>query len=267
MARDVGEGFVAHDAPARDVLCLCLGFAPGRERLEPSQHGRVPARRADAVPGRIEVVGVVAGVRELVHLGVEPHAAPGLDQAFEYLREDLRQVGHVSDRILYLPFGQRAPAPVGEAGALIDRLAEPGFDEVCIADLLGLADRHHRHLGVEDGVRGLSGEVVNDLDVLAAGVKNLQYLVVFGQQFEQRREIYSLRQRVDRCGLLLVANLHQAQQRIVGVLAHEFGIDRDELRFGQPLAEFGEVLGCRDQRVYFHWHFSIGRIGRQMRPA
>src|SRR5690606_31284350 len=78
---------------------------------------------------------------------------------------------------------------------------------------------------------------------------------------EQRRKIDTVGERVDRRGFLLVAYLDQAQQRPVGVLAHELGIDRDEFRLREPFTEFGQLGGRRDQRVYFHRYFSIGRIG------
>ncbi len=214
MAGDVGERLVAHDPAARDVLGLRLGLAPRGERLEAAEHVRVAARRADAVPGDLEVVGVVGRIGELLHLGVEPHAAAGLDQLLEHAREDLGEVGDVADRVFDLPLGQRAAAPVGEARALVDRLAEPGFDQVGIADLLGLADRHHRDLGVEDRVRGLAGQVVDDLDVLPAGVEDLEHVLVVAEQLEHRGQVDPVGERIDRRGFLLVAELHQAQQRV-----------------------------------------------------
>ena len=52
-------------------------------------------------------------------------------------------------------------------------------------------------------------------------------------------------QRIDRRGFLLVGDLHQAQFRPIGVLAHEFGVDADEVVLRQALAQFGQVFGLR----------------------
>jgi len=98
---------------------------------------------------------------------------------------------------------------------------EPAFNEVRIADLFGLADRHHRDLRVEDRVRGLARKVVDDLHILPAGVEDLEHVLVVDQQFEQRAKIDPGGQRIDRGGFLVIRDLHQAQFRPIGVLAHE----------------------------------------------
>ena len=56
----------------------------------------------------------------------------------------------------------------------------------------------------------------------------------------------------DGRGLLLVADLHQAQQRVVGVLAHEFGIDGNEFTLRETFTQRGEGFGIRDQRMDLH---------------
>ncbi len=159
---------------------------------------------------------------------------------------------HVADGILDLPVGQRAAAPVGEPRALVHSDPEPRIDQVGIADLFGLADRHHRDLRVEDGEGRLAGQVEDDLHVLPAGMENLQAILVLAQQVEQRSEVDPVGHRVDGGGFLLVPDLHQAQFGVIGVLAHEFGIDADEIALAQPFTQVRQRRGCSDKIVNFH---------------
>ena len=69
-------------------------------------------------------------IGEALHLDVQPLTPPGLAQLGKHSREDLRQVRHVADRIVDLAFRQRAPRPVGKACPLVDRDAQPAFDQV-----------------------------------------------------------------------------------------------------------------------------------------
>ena len=50
----------------------------------------------------------------------------------------------------------------------------------------------------------------------------------------------------------VVADLDQAQIGPEGVLAHELGIDRDEIGAGKPVAERLERFGVGDQGVNLH---------------
>ena len=172
---------------------------------------------------------------------------------------------HVADRIFDLAVGQRTAAPIGEARALVDREAEPAFDEIGIADLFGLADRHHRDLGVEDGVGRLAGEIIDDFDVLPARVEDLEHVFIVAEQVPERLEIDPVGQRIDGGGFLLVPDLHQAEFGPVGVFAHEFGIDADEIALRQPFAQFGERFGGGNEVVDFHRFFSVCRT--ECRPA
>ena len=110
----------------------------------------------------------------------------------------------IGDRIFELARVERAARPVGKAGALVQRDPQPVVDQIGIADLLALADRHGGDLGVEDRVRRLAGQIVDDLHILAAGVKNLEHIFIVDQQFEQRTEVDALGQRIDRGGFLAV---------------------------------------------------------------
>ena len=183
MAGDIGQRLVAHDAAARDVLVLGFALAPCGERLQPAQHRWIAPGRADTLPCDLGIVGVVFRIGQLFHLCIEPCTAAGLDQLFQDAGEDLRQMRHVADGIFDLAFGQRATAPVSKARTFVDRQAEPALDQIGITDLLRLADRHHRDLCIEDRLRGFSSEVVDDLDVLPAGMEDLEHFVIVAQQF------------------------------------------------------------------------------------
>src|SRR3546814_16974510 len=68
-------------------------------------------------------------------------------------------------------------------------------------------------------------------------MENLEHLLVVDEEVEERRQVYAFRLGVDRRGLLLIADLDKAQIGPIGVLAHEFGVDRDEWGFGEALAK------------------------------
>jgi len=244
---------------------LRLALAPSGEGFQAAQHLRVATRRADAMPGRVAIVGVIRRIGQLLHFRIEPGAAPGLDELLQYARKDFGQMGHIADRIFDLAIGQRAAAPVGEARAFVDRDAEPAFNEIGIADLFGLADRHHCDLGVEDRMRRLACEIVDDFDVLTARMEDLEHIFVVAEQVPERLQVDPVGQRIDRGGFLLVPDLHQAEFGPVGVLAHEFGVDADEVALRQPVAQIGERFGGGNEVVDFHRFFSVCRT--ECRPA
>ena len=62
----------------------------------------------------------------------------------------------------------------------------------------------------------------------------------------KRREVEALRQRVDRGVAPVAGDLHQAQLREVGAIAHELGIEGDEGLLRQLVAELGELGGLRE---------------------
>jgi hypothetical protein len=85
-------------------------------------------------------------------------------------------------------------------------------------------------------------EVEEDLDVLTGGVEDLEHALI-GHEVEQRLEVDALGERVDRRRLFGAADLHQAEDRPIGLVAHEFGVDRDECLGRQPVAERRERRG------------------------
>ena len=155
-------------------------------------------------------------------------------------------MGHIANRIIDLALVQRAAAPVGKARALVQRMAEPQRDEILISHLLALTQRHGGHLRVEHRVRRIAGMIVDNLHILPAGMEDFQHVFIMDQQIPERFEVDTFGQRIDRRGLLVVRDLHQAEQRIIGILAHELGVDGDEVCGGQAFAQFGERGGLRD---------------------
>jgi hypothetical protein len=92
-----------------------------------------------------------------------------------------------------------------------------------------------------------AGQVEDDLDILPAGVEDLQHLLIVHEQLEQRREVEILGLGIDRRGFGGGGDLDQAQVRPIAVLAHELGIDRDERLAGETAAQVGERVGGGDQ--------------------
>ena len=64
---------------------------------------------------------------------------------------------------------------------------------------------------------------------------------------EERREIDAGRQRVDHDGLVGLGHLRHAEQRVIGGLAQELGVDGDEGMARHALAGRGQFLGGGDR--------------------
>jgi len=141
-------------------------------------------------------------------------------------------MGHIADGIFDLPVGERPPRPIGESRALVDLVAGEMGNQIGVAHLLAHAERHGGDLRVEHGRRCAADEIVENFQILPAGVDQLQQSLVI-QHGEEGRQIHPRCQRVDRGRLLVAGKLQQAQLRIVGVLAHELGVDGDEGATGE----------------------------------
>ena len=141
---------------------------------------------------------------------------------------------------------QRPARPVGEAMGLVRAVAGDALHQLVVGDGVAIAQHHGRDLGVEHRMRHDVGAMPDDLDVLARGVKHLQHLLV-GHQLEERLEVDARRQRVDDDRFLGAGHLHHAQQRVVGGLAQELGIDGDDGVLGQSAAGSREVSGGGNQ--------------------
>ena len=160
-------------------------------------------------------------------------------------------MGDVGDRIVDLALVERAAAPVGEARALVEAVAEQALDQVRIADLLAVPERHRRDLRVEQRVGHLAGQIVDDLEVLAAGVEDLEHLLVLHEQVEQRLEV-DIRLGIDRRRFVGARDLDQAEVGPIGVLAHELGVHGDEGLLGEAVDEGLEVVRLGNQGMDTH---------------
>ena len=210
MRGELGQRVILDDPTARDILAARLGLAPAGDRAQPAKQLRIAPRQFESLPCILGRKGEARRVGQPLHLLVEPPAAAILAQFLDHHREDRREVGDVGDRIIDLALVERAARPVGEPCALVERMAKHRFDQARIANLFAIAQGHRRNLRVEQWHRGLVGEVVNDFEVLPAGVKNLQHLGIFNQQVEQRLEVDPVGLRVDRCRFLAARDLDQA---------------------------------------------------------
>ncbi len=155
-------------------------------------------------------------------------------------------MGHVGNGVSELRVGQRPARPIGEAVRFVERVAGDALHQLVVGNRIAIAEHHGGDLGVEDRMRNELGGVPDDFDVLARGVKHLHHLFVRHQRIE-RRKIDAGRQRVDHHGLVGRGHLRHAQQRVIGGLAQEFGVDGDERMRGHPPADGGKLGRRRDR--------------------
>ena len=103
-----------------------------------------------------------------------------------------------------------------------------------------MTEHHGGDLGVEQRMRNRLGAVPDDFDILAGGVKHLQYALI-AHQIEERGEVDVGRQRVDHHGFFRTRQLRDAEQRVIGGFAQEFGVDRDERVLAKALTGGGQL--------------------------
>ena len=89
-------------------------------------------------------------------------------------------------------------------------------------------------------------EVMNDFNVLPRRVKHLQHALI-DHQLEEGREVEAGRELIDQHLGAVGGDLDQAEPRPEGLLAHEFGVDRDKGRAAQPRAGFGQLVITSDE--------------------
>ena len=83
-------------------------------------------------------------------------------------------MGHVADRIIDLALVERTARPVGKTRAFIEVMAKDAFDEIGITDLFAIAECHRCDLRIEKRIRHFAGQIMNDFEVLAPGVEDLE---------------------------------------------------------------------------------------------
>ena len=148
-------------------------------------------------------------------------------------------MGDVADGVVDLARAQRAQRPVGEARRLVDACLDQLGDQGLVAHRIAEAANHGGDLGVEKRRRQAIHQDGEDLHVLARRMEDLEDFGI-GQQVEQGREVDAVGQGVDGARLVRPRHLDQAEARPIGALAHELGIDGDELGVGQAAAEGGQ---------------------------
>ena len=173
-------------------------------------------------------------------------AAAGFVKLPGQFQIDLTQMGDVAQRIVELPLAERPARPVGEARALVQiGLGDPAHQGL-VAGLVAIAADHRRDLGVEHRRRDQGGEIVEDFHILSRRVEHLDHVLV-RHQFEQRRKIDAVGERIDDRGVLVsvagLRDLDQAELRPVGALAHELGVDGDEGGLGIFGGQPGQGIG------------------------
>ncbi len=127
-----------------------------------------------------------------------------------------------------------------------ERLGELG-DKRLVARGIAEPANHCGDLRVKERLRDGAGEIEEDLDVLARGVEHLEDALI-RHQSEQRRQIDPRSEHVDGRGTFGTGHLHKAQDRPIGALAHELGVDRNKARALLLGAKAGQRGGVGDDR-------------------
>jgi hypothetical protein len=129
----------------------------------------------------------------------------------------------------------------------VERVAGDSLHQVVVGDRIAVAEDHGRDLRIEDRMRNELGRMPDNFDVLARGMKHLHHLLIRHQRIE-RRKVDAWRQCVDDKGLIGRGHLRHAEERIIGALAQEFGVDGDEWMLRHAAAGVGK-FGCRRDRL------------------
>jgi hypothetical protein len=184
-------------------------------------------------------------------------------------------MGDVGQGIFELALGQRAMAPVGEAGRLVDLdmrdLACQRFIRRGIAE----AAHHGGDLGVEQRVGQHAALQVEDLDILPRRMQHF-HNVRPRDQLVERLEVQPRRQRINDAFHPRRRDLDQAQLGVIGLVAQEFGIQRQvgsARQLGQERCKVFVILdyphGAGDSRIRrFRGAFlPYGGVSPTARPA
>src|ERR1035437_3840871 len=161
-------------------------------------------------------------------------------KVFHAARQDIEIVWHQAGIVHHPIFDTQVAAMVLGYG---DSIA---YDQLVVGNGIAIAEHHGRDLGVEDRVGNDACLMPDDFDILTGGVENLQHLLV-GHQREEWLEVDARSQRIDHDRLVCARHLHDAEQRIVGRLAQEFGINGDDRVPGQTGANRGEFRSGGNQ--------------------
>ena len=155
-------------------------------------------------------------------------------------------MGNVGKRIFKLFGVQRAQTPVGKAAAFVQLNAENGFDQIFVADRFAEAEDLSGRLRVEQRFGNETGLMVNDFDVLAAGVEDFDHFRVV-QHGKKGFQLNSGRQRVDDGGCVRRGDLNQAEFGVVGFFAQKLQVYGNERLPVQLLTEAYQFRGVFNQ--------------------
>ena len=135
-------------------------------------------------------------------------------------------MAHVLERVVHLRGRQRPATPVRACEALAERDVHRALEQRLEAELRRPADERRADLRVDETRRQPRRALPDHLEILARAVQH-PGPVGAEQPLEQRREV-ERRETVDARRVLAGRDLDQAQLRVVGLLADELRVDRDE---------------------------------------
>ena len=118
-----------------------------------------------------------------------------------------------------------------------------------IADLIAETANHRCNLRVEQRLRNNIAQMTDDFQILPRRVKNLQDTLI-SHEVEKRLKLDAIGHRVDDGFVFTSSHLNETKLRPEGPLAHELGIDGNELVLFERVAQLDEPCRCID---YFHW--------------
>ena len=241
----------------RGMLTRCASRSrhAAMARSRPSM-AAVGGARAQPLPQRLRVGAVGRRVGEHRHLLGHPLQPAVARQPLAQLLIDAAQMRHVGGGV-----GRSAPAESGRAAQSLKRCAlsicPPVSAETSavVADLIAEAGHHGGDLGVEQRARHVAEAQHENLDVLARGVEHLRPPRGSASSAPSGARSMPGASASTTATSSRAAELHHAQLRPVGALAHELGVDGDEGLGAQAVAEGGERVGGGDQDG-----------GRELRP-
>jgi len=188
--------------------------------------------------------GELAGDIEIVEAG---HPSPDsasvaagarlLELAAE-LGVEITQMHNVTKRIGELALGERAAAPVGEARSLVEVTVQEPLHQHRVAHGFAEAADHGGNLRVEDPMGDHPRQMMDNFNVLARRMKDLQYPLV-DHQIEEGLKVEPWRETIDQHLSAVRRHLDEAELRPKGLLAHEFGVHRHKRGSAKPRASFG----------------------------
>jgi hypothetical protein len=157
-------------------------------------------------------------------------------------------MGNVGERVGELRVREGTARPVGEAGGLVDLGLGEIVGQLFVGHRIPIAADHGGDLGVEEGLRDNAAEIPDDLQVLPGGMEDLDHVPVSHERHE-RVEAQALGQGVDEAGIgrIRTRHLDQTELGVIGGLAQEFRIDRDERMLAEAAADGRQGVGGGDQ--------------------